>query len=423
MRFTAHEYRSAKVRHHASILEAQASTVRGAGKLKPDAYREKHGKCPRGFQFDRKAGKCIPKGGAPDDQPEDAPEQELDQPEEAPPKKRKQKLTPKQKALKKKLKEKQQKKQAPQKEKEQQQRETKKESQKLMRDLRRKDLPVEKKNELLTQLSDKNWNAYRQEVDRMRESGELPDEETAEMMVKIKGFDDLPDDVKNDKEKLREVLTQQQGQREHEKRVIQEQMKFLQHFDDQNELAVERGDEPQPLNIVQMMTKINHDLGRELETTPEEVADAVKGNEDLLLQSLVRRAPKPGSKGSRLKKWFEKITQPLPDLSPVWDRLGARSSFEGDVMSKQRRVKAVRRAQALLDTVADTLEQRGSIKLARLVDAEASGLPEADKLPDGEKAKKWDEDWTQQTADYREDLGYPPYNKVRPKVKGDDAAD
>lgn len=422
MRFTAPKYRSAKVRHHASILEARAATVRGAGeKLKPDAYREKHGKCPRGFQFDRKAGKCVPKGGTPTDQPEDAPDQDLDQPEEAPKKKRK--LTPEQKALKQKLKEKQQKKQAPQKEKEQQQREAKKESQKLMRDLRRKDLPVAEKNKLLTQLSGKNWNAYRQEVDRMRESGELPDEETAEMMVTIKGFDDLPDDVKNDKEKLREVLTQQQGQREHEKRVIQKQMKYLKDFDDKNELAVERGDKPEPLNIIQMMTKINQDLGRELATMPEEVAKALKGDEDLLLRSLVRTAPKPGSRGSKLKKWFEKITQPLPDLSPVWDRLGARSSFEGDVMSKQRRVKAVRRTQALLDTVADTLEQRGALKLSRLVDAEASGLPEADKLPDGEKAKKWDEDWTQKTADYREDLGYPPYDKVRPGVKGDDAAD
>jgi hypothetical protein len=73
--------------------------------------------------------------------------------------------------------------------------------------------------------------------------------------------------------------------------------------------------------------------------------------------------------------------------------------------------------------VADELEKRGALKLSRIVDAEASGLPEADKLPDGEKAKVWDEDWTQQTSDYREDLGYPPYDKVRPKAKGDDAAD
>jgi DNA/RNA endonuclease YhcR with UshA esterase domain len=251
----------------------------------------------------------------------------------------------------------------------------------------------------------------------------LPDEETAEMMVKIKGFDDLPDDVKNDKEKIREILTQQQAQKEHEKRVIQEQMKYLKEFDEQNELAIERGDEPQKLNVVQMMTQINEDLGRELEKTPEEVAETVQGNEDMLLKALTGAAPKPGSKASKLKKWFERITQPLPDLSPLWDRIGGvRSSFRGDVMAK-RRVKAVRRTQALLDSVAETLEERGALKLSRLVDAEASGLPEADKLPDGEKAKIWDEDWTQQTSDYREDLGFPPYDEARPKVKGDDAAD
>lgn len=413
---TRDEYRSAKVRYHASILEAESDFAKSAEeKVKPDEYREQHGKCPRGFRFDEGEQKCVPSGEG-----EEAPPGE---PEEKP----KKKLTPEQQKLKKKLRKKQiekkeREKESPEKKKALEEKESKKKAAKQMRDLRNPRIPMKEKQALLDDLANKNWDAYQKEVERLRETGELPDRDTAELMMKIKDLEDLPEEWKTDKNILRERVDQQQALREHKKRVVQKQLKYLENFEENNRLAEERGEQPQKLNLMKMMADIEKELGAPPVVTPippKEIKEAGKilsEDEGALRDILKGIAPKPGSRASRARKVLDRIFQPLPDLSPFWEKLfGARSSFEGDIM--------LNRIMATLDDVAEELERRGDRKLASLVDAEASGLPEADKLPDGEKSQPWDEDWTQQTSDYREDLGYPPYDKVRPRVKGDEAED
>ena len=82
----------------------------------------------------------------------------------------------------------------------------------------------------------------------------------------------------------------------------------------------------------------------------------------------------------------------------------------------------VAKVQVVLDVIAQELEKRKATTLATLVDAEASGLPEADQMPDVPKAEPFENDWRFGTSDMGEDLGVPPYDKVRPKVKGDEPA-
>jgi hypothetical protein len=65
--------------------------------------------------------------------------------------------------------------------------------------------------------------------------------------------------------------------------------------------------------------------------------------------------------------------------------------------------------RTLLRRTAVELHVRGSLDLAREVLAEASGYPEADKLPDGAETPEWQADWKVGTSDFASDLGYPPY--------------
>lgn len=65
--------------------------------------------------------------------------------------------------------------------------------------------------------------------------------------------------------------------------------------------------------------------------------------------------------------------------------------------------------RTLLRRTAVELHVRGSHDLAREVLAEASGFPEADRLPDPAETPAWQTDWKLGTSDFTGDIGYPPY--------------
>lgn len=67
--------------------------------------------------------------------------------------------------------------------------------------------------------------------------------------------------------------------------------------------------------------------------------------------------------------------------------------------------------RTLLRRTAVELHVRGSHELAREALAEASGFPEADRLPGGPETPEWQTDWKLGTSDFASDLGYPPYRK------------
>lgn len=76
-----------------------------------------------------------------------------------------------------------------------------------------------------------------------------------------------------------------------------------------------------------------------------------------------------------------------------------------------------------LRDIAQELNRRGSPVLARRILAIATSasteFPEADELPPNPPS----EEDVLKTGDYGEDLGVPPYDRHRPKTKGDEAED
>jgi hypothetical protein len=75
--------------------------------------------------------------------------------------------------------------------------------------------------------------------------------------------------------------------------------------------------------------------------------------------------------------------------------------------------------RTLLRRTAVELHVRGSVDLAREVLAEASGYPEADRLPDPPETPEGETDWKLGTSDFDSDLGAPPYDKPRPYVRSE----
>ncbi len=74
----------------------------------------------------------------------------------------------------------------------------------------------------------------------------------------------------------------------------------------------------------------------------------------------------------------------------------------------------------LFQSIAAELHRRGDHGLARRCRTASTDYPEADELTDAPKTKAWDPDWEHQTGDYGSNLGVPPYDKPRPKTKGDE---
>lgn len=72
--------------------------------------------------------------------------------------------------------------------------------------------------------------------------------------------------------------------------------------------------------------------------------------------------------------------------------------------------------RSILRRTAVELYVRGSKDLADEVLAEASGYPEADRLPDTPVTPAGEVDWKLGTSDFTGDIGYPPYRQ-RGKAK------
>lgn len=60
---------------------------------------------------------------------------------------------------------------------------------------------------------------------------------------------------------------------------------------------------------------------------------------------------------------------------------------------------------------------------ARESDAGVTDYPEADSLPPNPEGSEWDEDWELKTGDYGGNLRVPPYDKPRPRTKGDEGGE
>ena len=306
--------------------------------LKPDEYQKKHGKCPSGYNFiDDKCQPIEPSKEAPKEETKPAPQETKPEPEKAPekkpapdteqpPAKKEEKPKP--------LKPKkpsldddddddddddlydfgmptQQKKDIP--------RPTEEE-------LRTGELGFEagidpetgkdtrvptKRQKALDNLAQLDWKAYQGEAQRLRDSGELPDIETAKKLAKIKNFKDLPDDVKKDKKKLDEIIQKQELEAVHERRVLHKQMEYLENFDRLKRLAGERGEKPPVLNVTKMM----RDIEVQDESTKEKAAVWVENNQDEFVETVVKRSGvDPGSRRYSILKWFENLVGPTKPL-------------------------------------------------------------------------------------------------------------
>lgn len=317
----------------------------------PDAYRAEHGKCPKGYRYNEEEAQCAPidvkdvsdkEGAVPGEKPE-APTQ----------------TRPKRRYL------------------------------------------SEERHRELDELAKKDWASYESEVDRLRQEGVLPDRETAKLLVQIEKVDDLPDDIRKDPGKLREVLEQQEAQRRHEENTLSKTVAYLEQFAKEKKRAELRGEKPPRLNTLKMLTDVEELYGRNLGFDKEMTAKEIDASQDLFAKSLV--GPKPNTRAWKIRKWFERLLKPLP----VWTPGKVRGSTGGTMKKTMK---------TILDDVAEALEQRRARALAALVDAEASGFPEADKLPDAARTPAGQADWKLQTSDFDEDLGFPPYDKKRPKV-------
>jgi hypothetical protein len=410
----------------------------------PEKYREEHGKCPKGYNWDSGENKCVQTGGDQVQPKEEAPKDKggyegviddlLSDEEPSAPSledKKKPSKTPslegptekpkKQKDLKKELQRKQQEKKqkerkSPERQERIKQKQENKEWTKKVKTLQDKNVPMEEKTPILNELSKKDKKAYDKEVQRMRDEGELPDKKTAELLVQVRGMKDLlkkDPGLKNDPERVKEIIEQQKAQRDHEKRMIERQRQFLENFAEEKELAEIRGDPPPKLDPNTFALTTEALFGRDFDQATMKEAEELGGDDDdidnWLEDTVNRRQP---NRKSKFGKWLEKLFKPLPEFE---DQRSARSSWEDRKMTPGK-------MQTVLDAVAEELDRRKAPLLASVVDAEASDLPEADKMPEPPKLKPNDNDNRLGTSDMGEDLGMPPYDKVRPKVKGDEPA-
>ncbi len=359
--------------------ERIAAIITAGDDVDPDAYREEHGRCPKGWKFDEDEGKCVPRSSLSDQLmgPRDTPKPD------APPKKKK-KVKEEKKERKKKGKEAAQEKE---------------------------------KWDQIAKNASKDPEAYKQWADQMRKEGKLPPLEVAEKLVKIKNISELKKkypDLESKPKMIDRIIKMQENQAKMEESLLKERKRYLENFKKATEKAQKLGKEPPKLNLLKFMQDTEGLMGRSLLSDPADYKTAEELSKPGQLQRAFRGgATDPGSSGYKFHKWLDKILKPIPTWKPF-----AQSSTE-DPMK--------RNIIATLDRVAEKLEQRGAKRLAASVDktshriqAGDTDFPEPDEMSDAPKAQPFENDWRLGTSDMGEDLGYPPYDKPRPRVKGDE---
>lgn len=314
--------------------------------LGPDEYREKHGRCPNGYEYDVLTDKCEPKEG--EEAREDRAKREKQKPE-------------------------------------QEERDETKPGGQEGEDVKQPKKPMSPKErrKYLRELFDKDFKDYQAEVKRMRETGELPDRETSKLLAQIDNPDELPDDILNDREKLARIVQQQNALREHEELILKKTQEALQDVRKQRERAERIGKKPPVINVVKLLQQIEEQYGRPLEVS-HELEEMMQRNEELLPQ--LDLATNPAEPSYWMKRLFHRITKPIPR----WTPFSAKSSHET--------------LSAVLDEVAEQLEERGSRQVER-IDVAAEVLTGPERV-----VARTSSDVTRETTDQ---IGFPPYDGNR----------
>ena len=263
--------------------------------LKPDEYRQEHGRCPDGYEYDPLTDKCESKEPKPDkaEEPE-APDEKTDEREED-----------------------------EQKDKAEEQDKAEEKKKALTKD--RPPSPKtagdwldgrKARGDYLEKLFDEDPELYQKEADRMRESGELPDRETAEMLVKIKNVDDLPPETLRDKEKLAKIIAQQDAQRKIEEMVLEKAEKELKDLDKRREVAIKAGKKPPSIDPFKFLNDIEEGYNRKLSGDTEQTRKILEDEADEFAKIVSDAATKPGEPAYWWKKWWQKVTRPIPVWTP-----------------------------------------------------------------------------------------------------------
>lgn len=277
--------RVARVRELAAVIEAArlrapCRIFAQQGDDDPDAYREEHGRCPDNYNWDEEEQTCVPTGGDDDEAVDEKPAAEEPtepEPTEPEPKKPTKKLEVKT---------------------------TKPETEQQRK----------KREAKLWDLFRSDPEQYRQEVARMRDDGRLPDRETAELLVKVDDVDSLPPKIRRSPKRLRQVIEQQEAQRQHEKRVLDETTRYLENFEAERERAIESGKKPAKLNVLKLLSDLDQQYGRRV--ADNKSAELLQQHGDKLAKGFGSAKPKPGSLSYRLRTFFERLVRPLPRWKP-----------------------------------------------------------------------------------------------------------
>lgn len=343
--------------------------------LKPDDYRKEHGRCPNGYEYDPFDDKCLPTEKAPDEAAEDErEEQEREEKEREREKEKKDKPADK--------------KEEPAKEGEPEK-------------FKWADTPEERKGqrkarrEKLEKLFEQDPDGYDREVERMRASGEMPDEATSQLLAQVDKIESLPEEILNDKEKLTEIIEQQDAQREHEEMMVEKTEMMLKDFEKQRQRALDAGKRPPKLNPKKLLVEVERMYGRKLPKRSKKMDKVLEEEKDVFSEMVSDSGQNPGTAPYRWKKWFERMTAPLPTWTPGGRETSVWTSSVADV----------------LDDVAVELERRGSAHIAAAVDLASESLSTATAVT----AKTLT---SPNVTDMEpRELGFPPYDQDRPVPK------
>ena len=264
-------------------------------KLDPDRYHKKHGRCPDGFTFDEKRGRCAknpdaeppePEEKEPVEEPTEPPAEDVKEPVEEP-------TEPEPE-------------QRPEPTDEEKQQAKEKRQTKTPEQRRRAEDALERIAERAADSG--NFEQYMKAADKMRAEGLLPDRKTAELLVQL----DSPDDIDTeDPAELKRLIKQQSKQRTHESRVLKEQIRSLEGFENRRQLAVEAGDKPPVLDIAKMLRDIEVNYGRTVVDEKEREAVAEQGL-DVFKQGLKKSGSSPGTWLYDFRKWLASTARPMP---------------------------------------------------------------------------------------------------------------
>ena len=379
--------------------------------LKPDEYREKHGRCPDGYEYDPLTDKCMSKEG---ERKDEAPEEERDE------------ETPDEEA----------------------QDERKADEEKDKAEETKDEAPVERppspktagdwldgrkaRGDYLEKLFNDDPEQYQKEADRMRESGELPDRETAELLVKIKNVDDLPPETLRDKEKLAKIIAQQDAQRKIEEMVLEKAENELKNLEKRREIAIKAGKKPPSFDPLKFLNDIEEGYNRKLSGDTEQTRQILEDEADEFAKIVSDAATRPGEPAYWWKKWWEKVSRPIPVWTP-----GQSKAFDDLGLDKLTgasfRRSSVKRAVAYTSPGITNMEPREigfppydrDRKPRRYIADEPSGRPGFPPYDEVETVEYNDRDARMQgfppydgkgEPHDSETIGLPPYNRKPPHM-------